>query len=190
MKVQCQTKDNLQSYLTHWILDLDTVLGVDWNDPKEYRHFVADLLKEVDTLKRMNNNIQARLQITDDQNQVTRAVAGVIEETSDVFKKKILHDRKYTETMLDMKDQEYRRLRVRIAKYKSDYDKLMIEFKALCDKASDLEMSKSRLESESALRAAEHIRVYSNQQVINRLTAQLRDFKDINFRLTSDIEGM
>ena len=159
VKVQCQTKDNLQHYLTHWILDLDQVLGVDRTDLKEYRHNVADLLSEVDGLKRMNNNILARLKICEDQNQVTRAVAGVIEETSGVFKKKLLHDKQYTDKMLDMKDEEYRRLKVRQVHGESDYEKLMIEYKELCDKYSDLEMAKNRLESDSALRAAEHIRV-------------------------------
>jgi len=112
VKVQSQTKDNLQYFLTRWILDLDQVLGVRKIDPKEYRHYVAELLSEVDAVRRMNINIQARLKVCEDQNQVTRAVAGVIDETSAVFKKKILHDRQYTTTMLDMKDEEYRRIRV------------------------------------------------------------------------------
>ncbi len=66
----------------------------------------------------------------------------------------------------------------------------MIEYKELCDRFSDLELAKNRVESQSALRSAEYIRVIIDQQVIDRLTIQLRDFKDINFRLGSDNEGL
>lgn len=73
---------------------------------------MADLLNEVDGLKRMNNSLRAEINVTNDQNHVIRAVSGVIDETGQVFKKKIVQDRKYMDKMFDMKDNEYARIRV------------------------------------------------------------------------------
>lgn len=109
-------------------------------------------MKENQQLKGKLHALESRLINAEDEKNIVRTINTVVTDTSDTFKNKIYQDRQFYDTLCDSKDRDYKRLR-------RDYENLIIDHKDLCEKYSDLGLSKGRVESEAAVKHGDDLRV-------------------------------
>lgn len=105
LKADNLTAQSVERDLKSWNIQLETIID-------DYRNQMADLVAEIEQMKAMNVALKADLTAERDQRDLLTVQHNIVSDTGNNYKKRIMQDRIFMDEMLDLKDGDYKSLRV------------------------------------------------------------------------------